>query len=72
MFHIMNENLPNLLLFCFLKFLYKGIKQNPEHHPEGDVFEHTMELIKNLCCFDVSPLTVLAGLYHDTGKAIPP
>lgn len=70
MFHIMNENLPNLFAVLFPEVFYtKGIKQNPEHHPEGDVFEHTMELIKNICCFDVSPLTVLAGLYHDTGKA---
>ncbi|PID56847.1 phosphohydrolase [candidate division KSB3 bacterium] len=48
-------------------FAMKGVQQDPEFHPEGDVFEHTrrmLQLMKN-----VSPELAMAVLLHDIGKA---
>lgn len=44
----------------------KGVKQQPDFHPEGDVYVHTMLLLEKLS----SPSTVLAlsALFHDVGK----
>lgn len=68
-FRTMNISLPNLFETLFPEVWdTKGVKQNPEYHPEGDVFKHTMEMIENLSMFDVNKLTILAGLYHDVGK----
>lgn len=39
--------------------------QNPAHHPEGDVWVHTMLTVKNV---SNSPLQRLAALLHDVGK----
>ncbi len=52
-----------------------GIKQNPVYHPEGDVFEHTMQTVDAAACLmyrdDQEKLyLVLAALCHDLGKAI--
>lgn len=44
-----------------------GVKQNPVHHPEGDVYEHTMGLLRRLpkgCEITLA----LAALLHDIGK----
>jgi len=43
----------------------KGIQQDPEWHPEGDAFEHT------LYCTDAAtdPFTRVVMLCHDLGKA---
>jgi len=43
----------------------QGVKQSPEHHSEGDVFRHTLLVLKN------APKTIegqLAALLHDVGK----
>lgn len=42
-----------------------GLQQDAEHHPEGDVFEHTMH------CMDATndPFIRCVMLFHDTGKA---
>ncbi len=42
-----------------------GIQQNPEYHPEGDAFEHTMH------CLDAAkdPFIRVVMLCHDLGKA---
>lgn len=45
----------------------KGVNQSPDHHPEGDAFEHTVLVVKGLTRKPY--ITVLAGLLHDTGKA---
>jgi len=45
----------------------KDVPQSPEHHPEGDVFVHTMLLLEKLP-EKTHPLTALAGLLHDIGK----
>lgn len=44
----------------------KGVPQPPEHHPEGDVFTHTVLVLEALR--DPSPLLSLAALLHDVGK----
>lgn len=45
----------------------KGVEQPPEFHPEGDVFVHTLLLLKNLP--QPCPLTLAWGaLLHDVGK----
>jgi poly(A) polymerase len=45
----------------------KGVKQPPEFHPEGDVFEHTLLLLENLP--QPCPATLAWGaLLHDVGK----
>jgi putative nucleotidyltransferase with HDIG domain len=44
----------------------KGVEQPPEYHPEGDVWEHTMQLLENL---RKPTLTLALGaLLHDVGK----
>lgn len=51
-----------------------GVQQNPDHHPEGDVFEHTMLVLD--CAAGLrdqakQPLAfMLAALLHDLGKAV--
>ncbi len=44
----------------------KGVEQPPKFHPEGDVFVHTMLLIKQLKGAD--PILAFACLLHDVGK----
>lgn len=53
-----------------------GVVQEPKHHPEGDVFTHTMMVVDSMArmCDDVGITgtqrfkLVLAALVHDTGK----
>jgi poly(A) polymerase len=44
----------------------KGVAQPPEYHPEGDVWQHTLLLLEQLC----QPTSTLAlgALLHDVGK----
>lgn len=44
----------------------KGIEQDPEYHPEGDVFNHTILTLKYLK--KSSPVLAMACLLHDIGK----
>ncbi|PIQ82916.1 MAG: phosphohydrolase [Candidatus Omnitrophica bacterium CG11_big_fil_rev_8_21_14_0_20_64_10] len=44
----------------------KGVPQPPEFHPEGDVFVHTVLVLKQLK--RPSPVLGLAALLHDIGK----
>ncbi|MCF6227814.1 MAG: CCA tRNA nucleotidyltransferase [Planctomycetes bacterium] len=44
-----------------------GVEQPPEHHPEGDVFIHTMLALDHLPA-DASLTVRLAALLHDVGK----
>ncbi len=51
-----------------------GVSQNPDWHPEGDVFEHTMQTLDAAaaieCANDADKLTLMyAALCHDLGKA---
>lgn len=43
-----------------------GVEQSPEHHPEGDVFIHTMLLLEKLNL--PSKELALGALFHDVGK----
>ena len=52
-----------------------GVEQNPEYHPEGDVFEHLMQAldfaaIQNYNSEEEKLLMVCAALCHDLGKAV--
>lgn len=44
----------------------KGVEQPPEFHPEGDVFVHTLLLLKHLG--PCSPTLAFGALLHDVGK----
>jgi poly(A) polymerase len=44
----------------------KGIEQPPEFHPEGDVFVHTVLMLKKINNADL--ILALAILFHDIGK----
>lgn len=44
--------------------------QDPKWHPEGSVLVHTFCILQNLYHSDASPRLLLAGFFHDTGKAI--
>jgi tRNA nucleotidyltransferase (CCA-adding enzyme) len=51
-----------------------GVNQPPQHHPEGDVFEHTMQAIdaaariKTFQSNDEKLMVVMSALCHDLGK----
>lgn len=44
----------------------KGVEQSPDHHPEGDVFRHTMRLLEQLA--QPTETLALGALLHDIGK----
>lgn len=46
----------------------RGVTQPPEFHPEGDVFEHTMIMLKHMVFPD--PLLAWSVLLHDVGKPL--
>jgi tRNA nucleotidyltransferase/poly(A) polymerase len=45
----------------------QGMEQDPEHHPEGDVYVHTLHVLKASDITD-DPIASLATLFHDIGK----
>lgn len=47
-----------------------AVPQPPEHHPEGDVFVHTMLVLKRAADLNFDLPTRFAALTHDFGKAI--
>ena len=53
-------------------FALKGIEQNKEHHPEGDVWAHTMLVVNNAArekAHSQNPRALMwAALLHDIGK----
>ncbi|MGH9632325.1 MAG: CCA tRNA nucleotidyltransferase [Bryobacteraceae bacterium] len=44
----------------------KGVEQPPEHHPEGDVWTHTLLMLEGMK--DPTPALALGVLLHDVGK----
>ena len=46
----------------------RGVTQPPEFHPEGDVFEHTMLMLRHMAFPD--PLLGWSVLLHDVGKPL--
>lgn len=47
-----------------------NIDQDKKYHPEGSAFLHSLAIVENLYQHKASPRLLLAGLFHDTGKAI--
>jgi len=51
-----------------------GVPQNPNYHPEGDAFEHTMLVLREAAAVrdqaDDPLAFMLAALTHDLGKAV--
>ena len=45
----------------------QGMEQDPDHHPEGDVYQHTLHVLR---ASDIKndPIASLATLFHDVGK----
>ncbi len=58
---IMSRVLPEL-------HVCKGIPQPADYHKEGDVWDHTMQCLRNFREED-TPDTRIAALFHDCGKA---
>ena len=49
-----------------------GIEQPLKYHPEGDVFNHTMEVIERAALQTNNELIRFAALVHDFGKIVTP
>ena len=51
-----------------------GIQQDPDHHPEGDVWEHTMQVIDQAALlrpYATAPLNfMISAMCHDFGKPV--
>src|ERR1019366_2383608 len=47
----------------------KGVDQRKDHHPEGNVFNHTKIVVTRLSKYQDINLS-LAGLFHDIGKDV--
>lgn len=49
-----------------------GVIQPESHHPEGDVFEHTMQVLAEMKKLTSQPERLFAALVHDVGKGVTP
>jgi tRNA nucleotidyltransferase (CCA-adding enzyme) len=67
-FEILNELGVLAALFPEL-FAMIGVPQSPQHHPEGDVFVHTMLVLSRAAELGFDLPTRFAALTHDFGKA---
>lgn len=48
----------------------RGVRQNLEHHPEGDVFNHSLQVL-HIAMRESDDLDLIfAGMLHDVGKAV--
>lgn len=45
-----------------------GCQQSPKWHPEGDAWNHTLEVLDYIASKSHDPVHVLAALLHDVGK----
>ena len=50
----------------------RGQTQPIEHHPEGDAFEHTMEVVDRAASLTADVKVRFAALCHDIGKGVTP
>lgn len=63
----------NLLEVLFPElYTMKSIEQGKEHHPEGNVYNHTLLTLDVLPVRDRALDVMLALLFHDLGKALVP
>ena len=60
-FGVLDQLLPELAVL-------KRVDQDKDHHPEGNVFMHTLECIR--CVKKPNRALMMAVLLHDTGKAV--
>lgn len=63
------ESLVNFGLFPELACM-RGVTQSVEHHPEGDVFIHTMLVLQRAADLNTDLATRFAALTHDFGKPV--
>ena len=49
-----------------------GKTQPTEFHPEGDAFEHSMNIVDEVAKVNVNPIVRFAALVHDLGKGATP
>jgi hypothetical protein len=66
-----NDAIDPYQLFRLFLLPLEQVKQNPKHHPEGDVLYHTLQVFER--AKDVQPYDeefLLAALLHDIGKGI--
>ena len=49
-----------------------GVIQPALYHPEGDAYNHTMQVIDKMAMQTNEPHIIFAGLVHDLGKALTP
>jgi tRNA nucleotidyltransferase (CCA-adding enzyme) len=40
----------------------------PEHHPEGDLFSHSLQVLQRVTAQTADPLARFCGFFHDLGK----
>lgn len=50
----------------------RGKTQPVEHHPEGDAFEHTMQVLDRASYLTTDVMVRFAALCHDIGKGVTP
>jgi tRNA nucleotidyltransferase (CCA-adding enzyme) len=63
------ETLTGLDIFPEIDVM-RGITQSAEHHPEGNVFIHTMLVLKQAADLNFDLATRFAALVHDFGKPV--
>lgn len=69
----LDDSIDRFDLYRLLLAPLEAVKQNPEHHPEGDALYHSLQVFENakrLRPWDEEFL--LAALLHDVGKGIDP
>lgn len=49
-----------------------GVIQPEKYHPEGDAYNHTMQVIDKMAKQTNEPHIIFAGVVHDLGKALTP
>lgn len=48
----------------------RGVPQSPVHHPEGDVFVHSLQVMQWAFKESIDTDLILAAMLHDVGKAV--
>ena len=48
----------------------RGVRQDPRHHPEGDVYIHSLQAVARALYETDDPHLILAALLHDVGKSV--
>ncbi len=48
----------------------RGVPQMDEHHPEGDVFNHSLQVLRWAFRESIDTDLILAAMLHDVGKAV--